>query len=202
MKKIIASIALAALAAGPIAYAQTASANTAVPGAPSAAKKELLQRLMTLQQPALENMARNLAEQPVRQMMAAAEQAMPNVPEAKREAAAKQIQADAKKYSDEANGIVKERAAKLGQSVLTPLFDEKFTEDELRQLLVSLEAPAYKKYQAALPDLSNAFAEKLIEDLRPVLDPKLKALEQSVGKALGLDPAGGGSSKPAGKAKK
>jgi uncharacterized protein len=197
MKKTLTMIAL--LAGCMAAQAQ----NTAVPGAPSAAKKELLQRLITLQQPALENMAQGLAEQPARQMMGAAEQAMSQVPEAKREAVAKQIQADARKYSDEAGAIAKERASKMGASVLTPLFDEKFSEDELRQLLVSLEAPAYKKYQAALPELSNTFAEKLIEDLKPVLNPKLKTLEQNVAKALGIPSTGEpAASKPAGKSKK
>jgi uncharacterized protein len=199
MKRTLMLIALLAGAVTLNVQAQTA----AVPGAPSAAKKELLQRLMTLQQPALEGMAQSLAEQPARQMMGAAEQAMGQVPEAKREAVAKQIQADARKYSEEAGSIAKERAVKMGSSVLVPLFDEKFTEDELRQLLVALEAPAYKKYQAALPELSNTFAEKLIEDLRPVLNPKLKTLEQSVAKSLGISLSNDGApAKPAGKAKK
>jgi uncharacterized protein len=198
MKK---TILLIALLAGVLTAQAQPAATTAVPGAPSAAKKELLQKLIVLQQPALENMARNLAEQPARQMMGAAEQAMGNVAEDKRESVAKKIQGEAQKYAEEAGTIAKDKAIKLGQSSLTPLFDEKFTEDELRQLLVALENPAYKKYQAALPDLSNAFAEKLIADLRPVLDPKLKTLEQNVAKALGLPLPGEGAEKPAGKSK-
>ncbi len=200
MKKTI--LLIAVLAAALSVQAQpAASGSSAIPGAPSAAKKDLLQRLITLQQPALENMARNLAEQPARQMMGAAEQAMERVAEDKREAVAKKIQAEAQKYAEEAGTLAKDRATKLGQSSLTPLFDEKFTEDELRQLLVALETPAYKKYQAELPELSNAFAKKLIDDLSPVLDPKLKALEQSVAKALGIPLSGEAAEKPAGKSK-
>lgn len=193
MKKSILMIAMMAGAVSSMAQSTTPAA--AVPGAPaasttatppSAAKRDLLQRLIALQQPALENMARNLAEQPVRQMLGAAEQALPRVPEAKREAAVAQIQAEARKYFDEAGSIVKDRSTKLGQTALLPMFDEKFSEDELRQLLVALEAPAYKKYQAALPELSNAFAQKLIVELRPALDPKLKTLEQSIASTLGV----------------
>jgi uncharacterized protein len=189
-----------------IAQAQNAPAaaatGTAVPGAPSAAKKELLQRLITLQQPGLENLARNLAEQPARQMMGAAEQALPRLPESKREAAIAQIQSDARKYAEDAGSLAKERSIKLSQTVLAPVFDEKFTEEELRQLLSALEAPAYKKYQAAVPDLSNIFADKIIADMRPTLEPKLKALEQNIAKSLGMplsETEGEASPKPAGK---
>jgi len=188
------NLLLIALLTGAALTAQAQSTPAATPtapasppaAAPSPAKRDLLQRLMALQQPALENMARNLAEQPVRQMLGAAEQALPRVAESKREAAVAQIQGEARKYFDDASAVVKDRSAKLGQSALLPLFDEKFSEDELRQLLVALEAPAYKKYQTALPELSNAFAQKLIADLRPLLDPKLKVLEQNITAALGV----------------
>jgi hypothetical protein len=204
MNKSFLTIALlAAAAATTTAQAQSTppAAGASAPAVISPAKRDLLQRLITLQQPALENMARNLAEQPVRQMLGAAEQALPRVPEAKREAVVNQIQADARKYFDEAGVVVKDRSAKLGQTALVPLFDEKFSEDELRQLLVALEAPAYKKYQTALPELSNAFAQKLILDLRPVLDPKLKALEESIGKSLGVQTAAEGAAPAASKPK-
>lgn len=202
LKKNILTIAL--LAAAAAAQAQTtpaASAASAPAAVISPAKRDLLQRLISLQQPALEGMARNLAEQPALQMLGAARQAMPGVPEAKRESVVAKIDGEARKYFEEANAVIKDRALKVGQTALLPLFDEKFTEDELRQLLVALEAPAYKKFQLLAPEMGNAFGQKIVADLRPVLDPKLKALEQTITTTLGVAPAAEGqapaASKPA-----
>lgn len=199
-------IGLALLAGANLALAQ----NQAIPNAPaSAAKKELVQRVISIQQPALEGMARDMVERPARQMMDAAGQALQTrVPPEKREAAVKQIQEQLRKYGDESSALVRDRAAKIGQTSLGPLLEEKFSEDELRQLLGALEAPAYKKFQQSLPDLTKAYAETLVKELEPVIEPKLKALEQSVASALGLPaqgaaqpkatkPAAAAASKPA-----
>jgi quinol monooxygenase YgiN len=199
-------IALAVLAGAGFAQAQ----NQSIPNAPaSPAKKELVQRLLTMQQPALESMARDLVERPARQMMAAADEALQvRVPPEKRQAVAKQIQDLMRKYRDESGPMVRERATKVGQASLGPMFEEKFSEDELRQLLAALEAPAYKKFQQSLPDLTTAFAQALVKDLEPSFEPKLKVLEQGVGAALGITseaasapkaakPAASAASKPA-----
>jgi hypothetical protein len=153
---------------------------------------------MTLQQPALESMGRDLVERPVRQMMGAAEQVLQTrIPPEKREPIAKQIQEELRKYRDESSALVRDRAPKIGQASLAPIFEEKYTEDELRQLLAALESPAYKKFQQGLPELTTAFAQALVKDLEPTIEPKLKALEQSVGTALGV-PEQGAASQPKG----
>jgi hypothetical protein len=184
MKRLIAAASTLAFVCA--AHAQSASAP--LPSSP--AKKELVQKLIALQQTGLEGMGRNLAEQPARQMLAAADNVLQTrVAADKREAAATQIRAYLRKYLDEAEPLVRERAVKVGQASLGPLFEEKFTEEELRQLLAALDAPAYKKFQQVLPDFSNAYVQKLVAELRPVLDPKLKTLEQNVATALGVTPS-------------
>jgi hypothetical protein len=193
MKRLI---GMALLAGASLAHAQnqtpapTTSSQT-IPGAPaSAAKKELVQRLLTLQAPALESMARDMVEGPARQMAGDAELALnQRVAPEKREAAIKQIQEQFRKYGDESSAIVRERAGKLGQGSLAPVLEEKFSEDELRQLLGALEAPAYKKFQQNLPDMTKVYAESLVKDLQPVITPKLRALEQSIAAALGINNA-------------
>jgi hypothetical protein len=169
-----------------------------IPGAPaSPAKKELVQRLLVLQQPGLESMGRDLVERPARQMMGAADQVLQTrIPPEKREAITKQIQEQTRKYRDESSALVRERAIKIGQTSLGPMLEEKFTEDELRQLLAALEAPAYKKFQNSLPEMTTAFAQALVKDLEPAIEPKLKALEQSVGAALGVPAAPAAASQP------
>jgi len=176
-----------------------APASAAAPIAPpSASKKALLDRLVALQQAGLDDLARGLTLQPVQQMSAFAQQAIDRVPESKREATIARVEGLFKQYADEVTPIAKEKASKLAQSALLPLLHERFSEDELRQLLVALENPAFKKYQTAMPEISNALRMQAVNELRPTVEPKLKALDQSLMQALGVPANGeGAASAPA-----
>jgi len=167
-----------------------AQAQTQTQTAPSSpAKKELIARVLTLQQPAIEGMARVLAEQPAAQMMQQAGLALQTrIAPDKREAVGKDIQADLKKYVDEAVPLVRDRALKLAPSTIGALLEEKFTEDELKQLLAIIESPINKKFQQLGGDMQKALTEKLVADTRSLIEPKIRALDQSVGKRLGLQP--------------
>lgn len=188
-------LGMALLAGASLACAQ----GQAIPGAPpSAAKKELVQRLLTLQQPSIENVGRDLAERPARQLAADAEQAlMTRVPAEKREAAAKQIQELLRKYGEESLAVVRDRTAKINQANLAPMVDEKFTEEELRQLLASLESPVFKKYQQTQPAMVSTYAQTLVKELEAALTPKLQTLEQNVVAALGITPTAASQPKAA-----
>jgi hypothetical protein len=154
-------------------------------------KKELVQKLLTIQQTALEGTARGLAENPARQLAGAAQPVLAQaVPEEKREATAKAIDAEIRKYLDAATPILKASTLKLSQTVIAPMFEEKFSEDELKQLVVMLDSPVLKKYQGLLPEMSNALLEKVVQDARPQVDPKLQAAQQAIRKIL--DTATGG----------
>ena len=96
-------------------------------------KKELVQKILASQQTALDDMARNVAEQPARQLAGGARSIIVQaVPEDKREATAKQVDAEIRKYLDAATPIVRASATKLSQSAIGPLFEERFSEDELK----------------------------------------------------------------------
>lgn len=154
-------------------------------------KKELVQKLLTMQQSSLENTARGLTENPARQLAAAAQQVIVQaVPEDKREATAKQVDAEIKKYLDAANPIVRSITIKQSQAAVGPLFEEKFTEDELKQLLTMLDSPVLKKYQTLLPELSKALVDKVVADARPQVDPKLQTAQDNIRQIL--DKASGG----------
>lgn len=184
------------------AQAQSTPAASAAPTTASApaspAKKALIQRVLTLQQPALENTAREVAERPAMQLTSAAQQYLQQrVPADKREAMWTQVQAAVRKYLAEAVPLVKDRALALSQTALAGMLDERFTEDELKQLVVTLENPAFKKFQQAMPEISDKFVQKLIADAGASVDPKLKALDMSISTALGVPPAATGASAPA-----
>lgn len=172
----------------------TAVASTLVVasiGVQAQTKKELVQKLLVLQQPSLDSTARSLTENPARQLVAAAQPIIAQgVPADKREATARQVDAEIRKYIDAADPIVQASTRKLSQSVLTPMFEEKFTEEELRQLVTIIESPVLKKYQGMLPEFSRTLVEKVIADARPQVDPKLQTTQNNVRKIL--DTATGG----------
>jgi uncharacterized protein len=150
-------------------------------------KKDLVAKVLLLQQPAIEQLAQGLALRPAEQMLQQAGMALQSqVPADKREATAKEIQADVKKYADEAVPLVRERAVKLAPSTVGVLLEEKFSEDELKQLIAIMESPVNRKFQQLGGDMQKALMEKLVAETQGTVQPKVKALEQAIGKRLGL----------------
>jgi len=186
-------IAAALLAGAALSHAQT-TANAPA----SAAKKDLVAKVLQLQQAGFENLARSLAERPAAQMMQAAGAALQQVPADKREAAAKSIDADIRKYVEDAVPVLRERALKLAPTVYGSALEEKFSEDELRQLVAWLDSPVNRKFQQTMPELQQNFTQKLVADASPLLDPKIQALQARLRTTLGLPapaavaPAGSG----------
>ena len=174
------------------AISTLAQAQTADPASP--AKKELVARVLVLQRPAIEAMSRTLAELPARQLMQQAGAALQNVPAERREVVAREIEADVRKYVEEATPIVRERAVKLAPSTLGVLLEERFSEDELRQVIGLLASPVNRKFQEMLPEMQRAIGEKLVAETRVAVEPKVRVLEQSVTRRLGLPATAGAAS--------
>jgi hypothetical protein len=144
-------------------------------------KKELVQKVLLLQQPMIESIARSIVERPAAQLMQSAGQVLQTqVAADKREAVAKSVEADVKRYVEESTPLLRERALKLAPSTLGAAMEEKFTEDELRQLIAWLESPVNKKFQQVGPEMQNNFVQKLAAEAAPLLDPKVQALQQKL----------------------
>lgn len=188
------------LVAALLLLAAAAGAQTTAP------KKELVAKLLQLQQPAIERSAIMMIERPAATLMQQAGAVLQTrIPPDKREAIAKDMQADVKKYADELVPLVRERAVKLAPSTIGVLMEEKFTEDELKQIIAITESPVYRRYQQVGAELEKALIDKLVAELRSVIDPKVRALDQALGARLGLPgkPAQGaasGAARPAAKA--
>jgi hypothetical protein len=146
MKRLISSALLCiSLCADFSAHAQATGASAPAPLPSSPAKKELVQKILVVQQPLIEAMARRLVEQPAVNMMQEAGRALQQMPPEARDPAGKSIEADVRKFVDESTPIVRDRAVKLAPSTLGTLLEERFTEDELKQLLAWLDSPLNKK---------------------------------------------------------
>ncbi len=171
---------------------------TGVHAQAAATKKELVARILLLQQPDIEQAAQALVERPALQMLQRAGMVLQSqVAAEKRDAVAKEIQADAKKYADETVPLVRERAVKLAPSTVGALLEEKFSEDELKQLIAIIESPVNRKFQQLGGEMQKALVDKLVAETQGVVEPKVKALEQSIGKRLGLPAPAGAASKAA-----
>jgi len=156
----------------------------------SPAKKELVARILKLQQPGIEAMARGLVEQPAAELLNNAAGAMPaRVAKDKQDAVAKEIQGDVQKYLDDAGPIVQTRAVKLAPTTIGALLEEKFTEDELKQIVSIIESPVYAKFQRMGEEMQKALVEKLLAETRGTIEPKVRTLEQTVAKRLGVTSA-------------
>jgi hypothetical protein len=169
----------------------------------TAAKKELVTKILQLQQAAIETAAQALAERPAMQIMQQASVVLQSrVAADKREAIGKAIQADVKKYLDEAVPLVRERAVQIAPATIGALLEEKFSEDELKQLIAIIESPVNRKFLQMSGDMQKVLVEKLIAETQGAIEPKVQTLEQGVAKRLGLpasSPAAAGAARPAAK---
>jgi uncharacterized protein len=159
---------------------------------PAGGKKEMALKIVQLQQPAIEGMARQLVESPAAQLMQQANAAVQQrVPADRREAVWLDIQADARRYVEDTLPLVRDRALKLAPSTVAPVLEDRLTEDELRQVLQimqQLDSPAYRKYNSLGAEMQKALGEKLIAETRGQVEPKMQTLQGNVAKRLGATP--------------
>lgn len=177
------------------------AAQAQAPASPaSPAKKDLVARILKQQQAGIENIARSLVEQPAIELMGNAASALPaRVAKDKQEAVAKDIQADVQKYLAEAVPLAQARAVKIAPASVGALLEEKFSEEELKQLVAIVESPVYTRFQRMGDDMQKVLADKLVAETRGTIEPKVRALEQSVAKRLGV-PLNGAAVAPQGAA--
>lgn len=188
MNKIKLAVLAAALTASSFSWAQDG-------------KAALIKQFLDLQKPGIEALARALVTQasdPIAQ--AGSGYLQTQVPQEKREAAAKAADAELKKYYDESFPLVRDKALAAAPGTLGPILEQNFSEDELKQLVNWISSPLAKKYQDLNPQMQTALTKKVVEDTRTSIEPKIRALDASVAKALGA-PTGGGAAAPAAPAK-
>lgn len=173
MTKIL--VLAAALALTALAQAQTAAPT----------KKELVTKVLQLQQSGVEQMAAQLVQQPAAQIAMQVGPALQRMPQERREALGRDIDADLRKYAEEVTPVARERAVKLAPGTIGVLLEERFSEDELKQLIGIFESPVNRKFQGMAGEMQKAFGEKLVSDLRSIIEPKARAMAESVNRRMG-----------------
>lgn len=169
-------------------------AGSAQAQAQAQTKKELIVKLLQMQQAGIDNIGRALAGQTSQRVLQAAGQAMPRIAADKREAVGKEVQADVKKFYDDIEPILRKRATELAPATLTPIYEEKFSEDELKTVIAWLESPVSKKFQQIDSEIAATLAQKVVADTRGSVETRLKTLEASLAKRLGAPTPNGAAS--------
>lgn len=188
MRKILCTSSAVALAlAIGAAHAQSApAAATPVEAAVSSpAKKELVQRVLKLQQGGIDRLATAMTEEPAVMLAGRASEAISaEVPKERQEAVAKEVQAEIQKYLKETVPQVRKSAQALAPTTIGAILEAKLTEDELRQVVALLESTAYAKYQQLSGEMQRALQTKLVSDTRSTVEPRVQALEKALGERL------------------
>jgi hypothetical protein len=180
-----------------LALALAFAAGTAL-AQPSPAKKALIDKIVALQQQVLaENLSANIVQGPLPQLMQAGRGALQQVPAEKREATAKAMDAELKKFVDENVPYLKDKISKAVPSTASALLDERFNEDELKQIVAWAESPVSQKFGLASVELQKAVAQKVMAEAGPTLESRLKTLQGTLAKQLGIQPPPAAASKAA-----
>ncbi|NCT84014.1 MAG: DUF2059 domain-containing protein [Comamonadaceae bacterium] len=165
---------------------------------PSAAKKALIDKIVALQQQGLaEGLTANIIQGPLSQLTQAGRAALQHVPAEKREATAKAMDGELKKFVEENLPYLKDKISKAIPNTASALLDERFNEDELKQILAWAESPVSQKFGLANVELQKAVAQKVMAEAGPTLDGRFKTLNANVAKHLNLPAPGASAPKAA-----
>ena len=206
MKVLISAIAFATL--GFSAWAQTPATTTptevpaaAASQAPFVAdpKLEWASKVVALQQgPDMERLVANLASGTTQDMINNWQPRMlANVAKPQQAKVTAELDAELQKYSDEVRKIIRSKLQKVSTDALVPVYLERFTLDELKQIAGFLEAPAIRKYQSIAPELGSIFANKLVEASRAEVIARAKLFDDAATRIVGPAPAAAPAAKPA-----
>ena len=168
----------AASPAAPSAGPSAAPAAAPLPTSP--AKKELVKKALQLQQAGIESIGVAMANQAAGQLLQLVTPAITRLPEDKRMGVATELQAEVRKFQGEVVPILRASATKWAPSTLGTALEEKLTESELKTLIAWLESPVSRKYQQLSGEAQQALTQKIVAETRPQIEPKLKALEQTM----------------------
>lgn len=180
MKKIIATFAIAGLVLSAAVNAQTVDP-----------KLEWAAKAVALQQgPELERLVGQLADSATQDILQNwGPRLQSDVPPARIEQAKEGLNAELKKYFDDVSYTITNKVGKASNTALIPAYMERFSLDELKQIVAFFESPAVKKYQLAAPELGNLFVKQLIEETRADVTARTRQFDDAATKIMGAAPA-------------
>ena len=169
--------------------AQT-SPQAASPAGVSTAKREAAAKLVSLQRgPEMDRMTYQLTAGAVQPVIEKWEPRLESIPAAKQQKARDQLNAEIKTLGDSTRKLIEGQLDKSSETTLLPAYLERFSEEELQQLVNLFEAPAFKKYQTMAPELGNVWVKDVIENTRQTVMDKEKAFDKIAETIVGPETA-------------
>lgn len=94
------------------------------------------------------------------------------VPEGKRDAVVKQLNAELDQYKADILSILKKESVNVEEQDLLNFYTQNFTPDELKAIAAWYTSPAFKKYQELTPQLAQVYMKKLEERSTKALEAR------------------------------
>lgn len=170
-----------------------ASAQTATPITTtfaSDAKRDLASKLVALQRgPEMERMTLQLTTGAIQPLIAKWGPKLETMPVAKQEKARDQLNAELKVLGDGIRKMLEDQMNKSAETSLLPAYMDRFSEDEMRQLVTLFEAPAFKKYQSVSPELADIWIKDVMDSARGAVVEKEAVFDTIATKIIGTESA-------------
>ena len=175
-----------------ILFAAACAASTGAM-AQNDSKRALAVKLAQMQQKADGSaMAEQLTASAVQPLLAGWSQRLDEtVPPARQKDVRDKLDVELKKYADSTQKVVEAQTAKAAEAALVPIFMEKLSEDELKQIVTYMESPASVKFQALGPDATNAWAKRIVDATKSQVESGAKNFEAAANRIV---TSSGGSS--------
>ena len=180
MKKLFAIIAITSFT-----FVSATRAQTIDP------KLEWANKAVAIQQSlALELLAKQLADGATQDVLQNwGPKLQSEVAPAKMEQARDSLNAELKKYFDDVSKTINAKVNKASAAALVPAYMERFSIDELKQLVAFFESSTIKKYQSAAPELGSIFVKQLVEETRTDVTAHTKQFDAAATKIIGTSPS-------------
>jgi len=190
MSKLVTFITIVALAIAGTSgttYAQTNTATNPSSGADSGLiatvspeKQKLINHILELWH--VENVGLIMLQKPVEESLRQSRSLLQGrVSSELQEATMKEINQDTIAFVKETAPIVLDSAKKLIPSIVSPMLAEKFSEEELRQIIAILESPVKSKFEKVAPEIEAALGKKIATENGAKINPKMGELTEKIG---------------------
>lgn len=164
--------------------AVTMAAGAAAENAPPAPDKQALVQRVLAKMP-MENVGLGMLQAPVAESLRQARALLQGrVTPDKQDAAMKDISAEATKFLEAEAPVVRASTKAVVASAIAPLLAQRFSEDELKQLVALLESPVKAKFEALVPEIQQTLGEGVAKANQAEVNPKLADLQQRIGMRL------------------
>ena len=155
----------------------------------SDSKRGLAVRAVAAQEgPEMDRMLSQLAGSATQPLVARWNERIGKLAKSKHDIAITAVEAELKRFNADALQIITAQATLARSEALVVAYLDRFSEDELQQLVSLMEAPVFKKYQAIAPELGSVYFRAIIEGTRSRIQERSQEFDAAAEKIVGPAP--------------